>query len=68
MFRALNDRGKMSEPILRAAACASIRIGRIFRVRRTELRGTLKPLPALFPEEERSKQPSAFSILRVAGG
>src|SRR5215469_12962112 len=26
--------------------------------------GTLKPLPALFPEEERSKQPSAFSILR----
>jgi anthranilate synthase len=29
------------------------------------LRGTLKPLPELFPEEERSKQPSAFSILRV---
>jgi anthranilate synthase len=28
------------------------------------LRGTLAPLPALFPEEERSKQPSAFSILR----
>ena len=29
------------------------------------LHGTLKPLPALFPEEERSKQPSAFSILRT---
>ncbi len=29
------------------------------------LRGRLKPLPALFPEEERSKQPSAFSILRA---
>ena len=29
------------------------------------LRGTLKPLPALFPEAERSKQPSAFSILRA---
>lgn len=29
------------------------------------LRGTLKPLPALFPEEERSKQPSVFSILRA---
>jgi anthranilate synthase len=29
------------------------------------LRGTLKPLPPLFPEEERSKQPSAFSILRA---
>ncbi len=25
----------------------------------------LKPLPVLFPEEERSKQPSAFSILRT---
>ena len=29
------------------------------------LKGRLKPLPALFPEEERSKQPSAFSILRA---
>ncbi len=29
------------------------------------LRGRLKPLPELFPEEERSKQPSAFSILRA---
>jgi anthranilate synthase len=28
------------------------------------LAGRLKPLPALFPEEERSKQPSVFSILR----
>ncbi len=27
--------------------------------------GALKPLPALFPEEQRSKQPSAFSILRA---
>ena len=29
------------------------------------LQGRLKPLPRLFPEEERSKQPSAFSILRA---
>ena len=29
------------------------------------LAGTLKSLPELFPEEERSKQPSAFSILRA---
>jgi anthranilate synthase len=28
------------------------------------LTGILKPLPALFPEEERSKQPSVFSVLR----
>jgi len=32
------------------------------------LHGRLKPLPALFPEEERSKQPSAFSILRAIIG
>src|SRR5437879_8416306 len=29
------------------------------------LRGRLRPLPKLFSEEERSKQPSAFSILRA---
>ncbi len=29
------------------------------------LSGVLKPLPALFSEEERSRQPSAFSILRA---
>lgn len=28
-------------------------------------KGTLRPLPALFSEEERSKQPSFFSILRA---
>jgi anthranilate synthase len=28
-------------------------------------KGTLKPMPKLFPEEERSKQPSVFSILRA---
>jgi anthranilate synthase len=27
--------------------------------------GTLKPLPELFPEEERSKQPSVFSVMRT---
>jgi len=27
--------------------------------------GRLKPLPRLFPEEQRSKQPSAFSVLRT---
>src|SRR5205823_1945567 len=29
------------------------------------IRGKLKPMPALFPEEERSKQPSVFSVLRA---
>ncbi|MEI9813301.1 MAG: hypothetical protein WDO18_11915 [Acidobacteriota bacterium] len=31
----------------------------------TTLRGQLKQLPELFSEEERSKQPSAFSVLRA---
>jgi anthranilate synthase len=29
------------------------------------LKGVLAPMPAFFPEEERSKQPSVFSILRA---
>lgn len=29
------------------------------------IRATLKPLPAFFAEEERSKQPSVFSVLRA---
>jgi anthranilate synthase len=41
---------------------AAIRIGTLFS---PPLVGRLKPLPDLFPEEERSKQPSAFSILRA---
>jgi anthranilate synthase len=36
-----------------------------FRNDNGTLRGTLKPLPALFAEEERSKQPSAFSAIRA---
>ena len=36
-----------------------------FELRGEVLRGRLQPLPKLFPEEERSKQPSAFSILRT---
>ena len=36
-----------------------------FERRGATLVGHLKPLPRLFPEEERSKQPSAFSILRT---
>jgi len=36
-----------------------------FAFKNGALIGRLKPLPPLFPEEERSKQPSAFSILRA---
>ncbi len=63
-FRALNLRGEILNrilyPILRKhphweslELCGGTLVG------------LLKPLPPLFPEEERSKQPSAFSVLRA---
>ncbi len=42
-----------------------IRTGRSSASLAGALHGRLKPLPRLFPEEERSKQPSVFSILRA---
>ncbi|MBS1873013.1 MAG: anthranilate synthase component I [Acidobacteria bacterium] len=63
-FRALNDRGavllNLLEPVL-----ASHPHWDTFDVEAHRMTGVLKPLPALFPEEERSKQPSVFSILRT---
>ena len=48
------------------AVLAPIRTGNAsIAGRHSTLHGRLKPLPALFPEEERSKQPSVFSILRA---
>ncbi|MBK5290723.1 MAG: anthranilate synthase component I [Acidobacteriia bacterium] len=35
-----------------------------FAMQGASIHGRLKPLPGIFPEEERSRQPSAFSILR----
>jgi anthranilate synthase len=62
-FRPLNLRGemlnRMLEPLL-----AEHPHWEEFGPRGGALVGVLKPLPALFPEEERSKQPSVFSILR----
>jgi anthranilate synthase len=62
-FRALNERGAalngMLAPILQGHPHWDA-----FAIDGRDLEGTLKPLPALFPEEERSKQPSIFSILR----
>ncbi|MCC7234750.1 MAG: anthranilate synthase component I [Bryobacterales bacterium] len=63
-FRALNARGQvLCEILLRRlrghehwASIETIPDG---------WTGTLKPLPELFSEEERSRQPSAFSILRA---
>lgn len=63
-FRPLNLRGEMInqllEPLLQDHPDWES-----FRRLGGALHGRLKPLPELFPEEERSKQPSAFSILRA---
>lgn len=63
-FRALNQRGevllRLLEPIL-----ARHPHWAVFERRGENLRGELAPLPEFFPEEERSRQPSAFSILRA---
>jgi len=63
-FKPLNERGealnRMLDPVLRAHPHWES-----FELDNNTLRGRLNPLPALFPEEERSKQPSAFSILRA---
>src|SRR5450755_1231290 len=63
-FRPLNQRGRaiaeLFQPILAAHPHWEE-----FGFEGAVLAGRLKPLPALFPEEERSKQPSAFSILRA---
>ncbi len=63
-IRALNERGsvivRLLEPVLREHPHWDE-----FRLESDTLRGQLKPLPAFFSEEERSKQPSVFSLLRA---
>jgi anthranilate synthase len=63
-FRALNERGVAINKML-ATVLREHPHWEDFREEDGALRGTLKPMPKLFPEEERSKQPSVFSILRA---
>src|ERR1700692_4255654 len=63
-FRPLNERGEVINKILQPLLEQHPHWDE-FELRRSSLYGRLKPLPKLFPEEERSKQPSAFSILRA---
>ncbi len=64
VFRPLNLRGEMINEIL-FPILAGHPHWESFDDRGPALTGRLKPLPKLFPEEQRSKQPSAFSILRT---
>jgi anthranilate synthase len=63
-FRPLNTRGEKVLEILQPVLAAHPHWDE-FEFEPRLMRGRLKPLPALFPEEERSKQPSAFSLLRA---
>jgi len=63
-FRPLNARGESLACILEPLLAPHPHWAS-FAMEEGALHGTLNPLPALFPEEERSKQPSAFSILRT---
>lgn len=63
-FRPLNTRGGILLQILYPLLAGHEHWDSFGPAEGGALEGILKPLPALFPEEERSKQPSAFSILR----
>ncbi len=63
-FRPLNQRGRIIAQLL-SPVLASHPHWEQFGFEGETLAGRLKPLPALFPEEERSRQPSVFSILRA---
>ena len=63
-FRPLNERGVAINHML-AAVLRDHPHWDDFREENGFLHGRLKPMPTLFPEEERSKQPSVFSVLRA---
>ncbi len=63
-FRPLNSRGEIINRILEPVLANHPHWDR-FQLVDGELRGALKPSPKFFPEEQRSKQPSVFSILRA---
>ncbi len=63
-FRALNERGRVLLQLLTPVLQPHPHWDE-FTIEESKLSGRLKPLPKLFPEEQRSKQPSVFSILRT---
>jgi anthranilate synthase len=63
-FRPLNERGAAVNRML-AAVLRDHPHWDDFREENGTLHGRLKPMPKLFAEEDRSRQPSVFSILRA---
>jgi len=64
-FRPLNVRGEILIQMLRGVLGEHPHWDAFGMESGGVLAGILKPLPKLFPEEERSKQPSVFTILRA---
>jgi anthranilate synthase len=64
-FRPLNVRGQILNQMLHVVLCDHPHWESFGTEAGGMLAGILKPLPKLFPEEERSKQPSVFTILRA---
>jgi anthranilate synthase len=64
VLRPLNARGESLNRILEPVLAPHPH-WESFRIDDAALFGTLKPLAGLFPEEERSKQPSVLSVLRA---
>jgi anthranilate synthase len=63
-FRPLNERGERICRMLHLVLAGHPHWD-LFEYRGKGLYGVLKPMPAFFPEEQRSKQPSVFSVLRA---
>jgi anthranilate synthase len=64
-FRPLNERGRIIARIFQTVLAGHPHWEEFALSEDGVLRGVLKPLPRLFAEEQRSKQPSAFTILRA---
>jgi anthranilate synthase len=63
-LRALNERGEIMLPMLLGAVAGNPHV-ESYEVTDKEITGEVIPMPSDFPEEQRSKQPSIFSVLRA---
>ncbi|MBW4592900.1 MAG: anthranilate synthase [Brasilonema angustatum HA4187-MV1] len=62
-LRALNNRGKVLLPVLLTRLSAHSQLQEV-ELENHDIKGFVKPAVQLFVEEERSKQPSAFTLIR----
>ena len=64
VFRALNARGEMLLEIFRGGLAQHEHVTEL-ELTDGQLKGAVAQMPEYFPEEERSKQPTIFSVLRA---